>query len=299
MAALSSVLAQIRQNESSNNYNLTPQQNYAYPASHASGAYQFQPATWQQYTQQSGIGTQYAEAYQAPPNVQDAVASYAVLNGPGANSSALWGASAPAGGYAPVTSVDVTPTSLAGGGGGGGGQVTPNTAGGGTATGTPSYWYSPSQGIASSDPANEDPSITDWQPVYQGNTNAAAGGTTTQPGGATGTATGTGGGGAGGADAGAVGEAATPGLILEEPATVGLSTGLAQATNSWIKGAENAVGTAFKNAWAATLGTVTNLALRFFLILAGIVVIGIALWKLLNPGLDAKDLAALLTKVPA
>lgn len=168
------------------------------------------------------------------------------------------------------------------------------TGGGGTATGQPAYWVSPSQGIATSDPGSEDPTITDWQPVYQGNTNAPGGGAA---------GGGTGGGGSGTGGAGGTGseatQAAIPGMILEEPATIGLSTGLAGATDSWIKGAENAVGTAFKNAWSATLGTVTNLALRFFLILAGIVVIGIALWKLLNPGLDVKDIAALMTKVPA
>jgi hypothetical protein len=288
MAALSSVLAQIRANESSNNYNLTPQQNYAYPASHASGAYQFQPGTWQQYTQQSGIGTQYAEAYQAPPNVQDAVASYAVLNGPGVNSKALWGASAPPGGYQSVTNVDVTPQSLASSTSGGGMAQGPNVAeGAGTpaAGGTGYYVGHDASGspVATTDPST-DPGITDWQFVPTGQTGGQSTG-------------GQGGGGAGGGSEAT--QAAIPGMILEEPATVGLSTGLAGATDSWIKGAENAVGTAFKNAWAATLGAVTNLALRFFLILAGLVVIAIALWKLVNPGLDAKDLAALMTKVPA
>jgi hypothetical protein len=256
MAALSSVLASIRARESQGNYNLTPQQNYNYPASHASGAYQFQPATWQQYTQQSGIGTQYAEAYQAPPNVQDAVASYAVMNGPGVNSSALWGASAPAGGYAPVTSVDVTPQSYLADG-----QVAqgPNVQEG---TGT----------AAPTDPANPGTSgVTGIGGNPMGDQGGMGGGAADQ------TST----------------EAAIPGTILYEPATVGLSTGLAQAVDSWIKTAESEVGKAFKNAWAATLGGIENLALRFFLILAGLVVIALALWKLLNPGLEARDIAAL------
>jgi hypothetical protein len=49
----------------------------------------------------------------APPAIQDAVAAYAVIHGPGVNSSALWGASAPPGGYPSVSSFDVTPQQLA------------------------------------------------------------------------------------------------------------------------------------------------------------------------------------------
>lgn len=113
MASLTDVLALIRQNESGGRYNLPPSANYDYPNSHASGAYQFQPATWQQWTAASGIGTQYSEAYLAPPGVQDAVAAYAAMNGPGINSSALWGASAPPGGYPAVTDVNATPADLA------------------------------------------------------------------------------------------------------------------------------------------------------------------------------------------
>lgn len=89
-APVETVLAQIRANESGGNYGLTPQQNYDYPRSHASGAYQFQPGTWQHWTQQSGIGTEYTEAYKAPPEVQDAVAAYAATHGD-VNSKALWG----------------------------------------------------------------------------------------------------------------------------------------------------------------------------------------------------------------
>lgn len=106
MAALIDVLTQIRTRESSNcgGYSCRPNQNVGYPASHASGAYQFEPGTWRQWSRVSGFGTQYAEAYQAPPDVQDAVAAYAALHGPGVNSTALWGASAPAGGYPAITS---------------------------------------------------------------------------------------------------------------------------------------------------------------------------------------------------
>lgn len=108
MASLATVLSQIRQRESGGNYTLTPQQNFDYPRSHASGAYQFQPGTWRDWTGRSGIGTQYTEAYLAPASVQDAVAGYAATHG-NVNSTALWGYSAPSGGY---PTVDVGSTSL-------------------------------------------------------------------------------------------------------------------------------------------------------------------------------------------
>jgi transglycosylase-like protein len=82
----------------------------------------------------------------------------------------------------------------------------------------------------------------------------------------------------------AAAEAATPGVILEEPATVGLSTGLAGAVNSWIGSAESAVGTAFKNAMGAVLDTVGNLFVRAGLIIVGVVILALALWRILDPG---------------
>lgn len=125
-ATLTQVLAQIRQRESHNDYGITPQENYNYNRrdalhSSANGAYQFQPATWRLYARAmeqahpelAGVATQYALAYQAPPAVQDAVAAYAVLHGPGINSSALWGASAPPGGYPSVAIADTSPVALA------------------------------------------------------------------------------------------------------------------------------------------------------------------------------------------
>lgn len=118
MATLSAVLASIRSHESGGRYGLRPEDNVAYPASHASGAYQFQPKTWAEYTLASGIGTQYSEAYKAPPGVQDAVAAYAATHGPGVNSPALWGASAPPGGYPAITVADVTAEGLAAAAGG-------------------------------------------------------------------------------------------------------------------------------------------------------------------------------------
>ena len=92
------IRAQIRQRESYGGQNLPPEANYDYPRSHASGAYQDEPATWRDWSRQSGIGTQYAEAYLAPPGVQDAVNEWG-LKRYGPNSSASWAASAPPGGY--------------------------------------------------------------------------------------------------------------------------------------------------------------------------------------------------------
>lgn len=275
MAALSQVLAQIRQRESTNNYSLTPAQNVDFPRSHASGAYQFQPATWQQYTRQSGIGTQYAEAYQAPPNIQDAVAAYAATNGPGVNSSALWGASAPQGGYPLVTQLDTSPQALAGGG-----QIAqgPQTDSSG-ATVLPEIVVTPDN----------------QQSGNLGTGGQVTGGT------GSGSSAGNASGLTGGMDLGIMG-AGQPGFVPPAstggPSAFGLVPGLAAGINSWITGAETAVGTAFKNAYSATLGSVQNLAIRFFLILTGIVILALALWKLLNPDLSAKDIAALATKVP-
>lgn len=110
MTDINDLLAQIRQRESNGDYSLTPQQNYAYPASHASGGYQIQPGTWRDWTTQSGIGTQYAEAYHAPPAVQDQVAAWAAQKY-GPNATNTWAASAPQGGYP-----SATPGSGAGGG---------------------------------------------------------------------------------------------------------------------------------------------------------------------------------------
>jgi hypothetical protein len=109
--SLSSTLAMIRKNESGGNYSLKPEDNKDYPKSHASGAYQYEPATWAQATKDSGIGTQYKEAYMAPPEVQDAVAAWSATHGD-INSQELWGQSAPKGGYPKITNVDFTPEDI-------------------------------------------------------------------------------------------------------------------------------------------------------------------------------------------
>jgi hypothetical protein len=66
------ILSTIRQVESSNNYGAQAK------GSSASGAYQFIDSTWQASTKKSGLGTEYSRAKDAPPEVQDAVAAFAV-----------------------------------------------------------------------------------------------------------------------------------------------------------------------------------------------------------------------------
>ena len=92
-----SLLAQIAHNESGGNYAAMN------PASTASGAYQFIDATWQWVAQQTGVGTQYASAADAPASVQDTNALW-LLRNYGANASISWAASAPAGGYSAAVS---------------------------------------------------------------------------------------------------------------------------------------------------------------------------------------------------
>jgi hypothetical protein len=66
------ILSTIRQVESSNNYGAQAK------GSSASGAYQFIDSTWQASTKKAGLGTEYSRAKDAPPEVQDAVAAFAV-----------------------------------------------------------------------------------------------------------------------------------------------------------------------------------------------------------------------------
>ncbi len=69
---INQILSTIRQVESSNNYGAQAK------GSSASGAYQFIDSTWQASTKKAGLGTEYARAKDAPPEVQDAVAAFAV-----------------------------------------------------------------------------------------------------------------------------------------------------------------------------------------------------------------------------
>jgi hypothetical protein len=86
-----------------------------WPGHSASGAYQYLPATWRQWTKASGIGGEYPQAYLAPANIQDAVTAFALLHGRGANDRSLWYESGPKMGhrYENFGNIDVTPEGLA------------------------------------------------------------------------------------------------------------------------------------------------------------------------------------------
>jgi len=68
-AEVDKILATIRQRESGGDYTIQAK------GSSASGAYQFINSTWKGLTKQYGIGTEYSTAKDAPPEIQDAVAS--------------------------------------------------------------------------------------------------------------------------------------------------------------------------------------------------------------------------------
>jgi hypothetical protein len=71
-ADVGKILSTIREVESNNNYTIGSK------SSSASGAYQFIDDTWRRYTNKFGVGSEYPRAKDAPPEVQDQVASLAV-----------------------------------------------------------------------------------------------------------------------------------------------------------------------------------------------------------------------------
>jgi Lysozyme like domain len=90
-----------------------------------------------------------------------------------------------------------------------------------------------------------------------------------------------------GGNTAAIAEASTPGYLpdVDEggPFAFGITTGLAAGIGGWLGTAETAVGNAFRAATGAVLGTVGNVALRGFLIVIGIVILLVALWRLSDP----------------
>ena len=86
----------------------------------------------------------------------------------------------------------------------------------------------------------------------------------------------------------------TPPAQTGGPSYVGLNPGLAQGIGGWITGAETtaggwvsnieqAVGSAFKNAFGGLLASIENWVGRGFLIFVGIVLLALALWRLMDP----------------
>lgn len=265
MATLSSVLGQIRANESGGNYTA---QN---PNSTASGGYQFINSTWQNLTSQSGIGTQYATAKDAPPNIQDAVAAYALTKNPNANSCSLWGTCDAYGNvtgparYPIVDYQDVTPGALAEGTSG----AIPTTDGSGQQyqilgpDGTPQglQYGTSTEGL----PPGYSVGGPAGTPATGNNPNIGPGSL--------------------GADVGYVPPASTGG-----PEATGLSPGAAStiagvgtSIGGSIGNAITGVGTTFKNFFEGWLASLENWVGRGFLILIGLVLLAIALWRVMDP----------------
>lgn len=96
--AESTTLAQIAQRESGGNYTATisPANCAAmgYTVCTASGAYMFTDSTWQSVAAQTGVGTQYATAADAPAWMQDTNALW-LLQKYGPNASQSWAATGP------------------------------------------------------------------------------------------------------------------------------------------------------------------------------------------------------------
>jgi hypothetical protein len=217
------------------------------PTSTASGAYQFTNPTWQQYAGQIGVDTsQYPTAASAPPSVQDAVFQQAVSQR-GLGDWTCPGCNSPLTEY--VASNDVSGLPVLEGYGSNG--TTANIGTGALSGGyiAPDGSYVPAQSIPGVTPNSAAPPLV-------GSTSSS---TAAQLGG-------------------------MPGELLDQPFQFGLTTGLSNAVNSWITGAETAVGNTFKNAMQAMFGSVINWVTRGFLILVGLVILALALWRLLDPG---------------
>lgn len=93
--AEASLLQQIISRESGGNYGARISQatcnQLGYTVCTASGAYQFIDSTWQSVAQQTGVGTQWASAADAPASVQDINALWLLRN----SGTAPWATSGP------------------------------------------------------------------------------------------------------------------------------------------------------------------------------------------------------------
>jgi resuscitation-promoting factor RpfA len=237
-------LAATRQSESGGNYTA---QN---PKSSASGAYQFLDSTWSQYqaqyNAQNGTNYGYARAADAPPHVQDQVASITPVSNWGGSWAGSGGANAANAAY-----TQDAPVSLPNNGSG---QLalnaTPDSGSGGKS-------FSDYLGGMYGDPGTYD-NAGSYNPSQGGATSSVTSAMAGMPG-------------------------FLPPASTGGPMALGITTGLASSINSWITDAETAVGNAFKNAISGILGSVENYAIRGFIILIAIVILLVALWRIMDP----------------
>ena len=95
----------------------------------------------------------------------------------------------------------------------------------------------------------------------------------------------------GGSGAGTGGTTA-PGAPLTPGAGFWATLGLQPDITSWLGSLPGEIGNAFKQAVSGFLSSIENWVTRGFLIVVGIVLAGIALWRLLAPNVSPKDVVA-------
>jgi Transglycosylase-like domain len=262
----SSLAAMVQHFESGGNYGVTTKT----AGSTASGAYQFTNQSWQAYATAAGVDTsQYPTAASAPPAVQDAVFANTVQS-VGLQPWTCSGCDPALSSYiAQNPTAASLPISGYGANTAGNGTFAASPNGGGTTGNSTVYdGYDASGNYLG---GTTDPSAYPI-PGASSYSNVPSGSTTTGGTGSTGSLTGAGSTGAG-----------SPGELLDEPFSFGLTSGLAQAVDGWISSAETATGNAFRGAMSGILGTAQNWFLRFILILVGLVILTIALWRIVDP----------------
>ena len=106
-----------------------------------------------------------------------------------------------------------------------------------------------------------------------------------------------------GGNAAATAEASTPGYLPPSetggPAATGITPGLAAGISSWIGNIESSVGGAFTKAVGAAFGGIEDWVTRGFLILIGVVILSIALWRIAAPDVSPSDMARLAATAAA
>lgn len=265
-----SSLAQLVQHyESGGNYQA---QN---PNSSASGAYQFTNATWTQYANQidPSIAQQYPTAASAPPAVQDQVFAQAVSQ----NGLNDWTCSGCNPGLSSYLASNPSASSLPIGAGSGAGYTMAEGPGDGVTGGFGSNGVTPGSNPLGGGYVSGDGSYVPPQAIPGATPNASQSPAVSST---------------------AATAASAPGVLLDEPFMFGLVPGLAQGINSWITGAESAVGNWMTGFASNIFSTVGNYAARFGLIIVGVVLLFIALWRLLDPS-GSKTASAVKTVAAA